>query len=179
MENGISYNTFITKWSINHHCWNVSTSPSDFWTYSLGVQPVAEYMPLSVRTMVPNNCCFYSTLYIYKYNLYYNTLHKHYCKSCRYTGNNSSVGTFKHAVRPSKVDIFKDAEGGHWDRVWSCNHGYRLHSFTSHLDDLTWQHHNKSWMHSSISCRHLIHCTTNIPSLWSVLIENIFNGQQI
>jgi len=45
----------------------------------------------------------------------------------------TKTDTFKRAVRPSKVDILKDAERRQWQWVWSCNHSYRLHPFTGNL----------------------------------------------
>lgn len=58
--------------------------------------------------------------------------------------------TFKCAVWPSKVDIFKDAEGWQWEWVWPSNCSYGLHPFTGHLYDLT--------------CRQ----TFDAHSLWSI-----------
>ena len=49
----------------------------------------------------------------------------------------TKTDTFKRAVRPSKVDILKDAERRQWQWVWSCNHSYTLHPFTGHLNDFT------------------------------------------
>ena len=90
--------------------------------------------------------------------------------------NGNKVSTFKNAVRTSKVDVFKDAEGWHWNRIWSWNHSNRLQPFSGHLDDLTLMQTFNTATRQMYSValtqggRHELRCT---PSLLTILLQYV------
>ena len=97
-------------------------------------------------------------------------------KSANEKCNGNKVSTFKNAVRTSKVDVFEDAEGWHWNRIWSWNHSNRLQPFSGHLDDLTLMQTFNTATRQMYSValtqggRHELRCT---PSLLTRLLQYV------